>query len=320
MSASNSASVRIQKYLADAGQGSRRHLEEMIRAGRIHVDGQPAVLGQRVSGREKIEIDGRPVRAAAKAVHHRYLAYHKPDGEICTRDDPEGRPTVFQALPRLRQRRWVGVGRLDINSAGLLLFTTDGELANRLMHPSSTVEREYAVRVLGDVEPAVIERLLAGVELEDGPARFTRITDGGGQGANHWYNVVIEEGRNREVRRLWQSQNVQVSRLIRTRYGPVTLDRALRQGRYRDLDNATVAALYATAGLACPELKPEATRKPRKPSAGAAHKASTTAARRKPTPGSARKPATDATRKAWTGAAGKPPAGAARKPSRRKAR
>jgi 23S rRNA pseudouridine2605 synthase len=250
-----SVAVRIQKYLADAGHGSRRQLEEMIRAGRILVDGQPAELGQRVSGREKIEIDGRVVRVSQQAARHRYLVYHKPEGEICTRDDPEGRPTVFAALPKLRHGRWVGVGRLDINSAGLVLFTTDGALANRLMHPSAAVEREYAVRVLGDVAPEVLERLVDGVELEDGPARFTRLADAGGQGANHWYNVVIQEGRNREVRRMWQSQNVTVSRLIRTRFGPVTLPRSLRQGRYGDLDDADIEALYAAAGLPCPDLK-----------------------------------------------------------------
>lgn len=310
MNTASAPSIRIQKYLADIGQGSRRQLEDMIRAGRIHIDGQPAVLGQRVSGREKIDIDGRPLRIAPVPAHHRYIAYHKPEGEICTRDDPEGRPTVFQALPRLRQGRWIGVGRLDINSAGLLLFTTDGELANRLMHPSGTVEREYAVRVLGEVDPVAIERLLAGVELEDGPARFTRIADAGGQGANHWYSVVIEEGRNREVRRMWQSQGIQVSRLIRTRYGPVALERGLRQGRYQDLDNAAIAALYASAGLPCPELKTKSTQRSRKPSAGAARKGSAGTGRMRH---SVRDAAAEPTQKQRKGGAHRPATGAARK-------
>lgn len=240
---------RLQKFLANAGYGSRRQLEKLIEAGRISVDGQRAELGRKVTGRERIQIDGKAVRQAAVAQKHAILAYHKPEGEICSRDDPEGRPGVYDRLPDAPHGRWIGIGRLDINSSGLLLFTTDGELANRLMHPSSTVDREYAVRVLGEVGGDVLDRLLKGVDLDDAVARFTDIQDGGGRGANHWYYVVIQEGRNREVRRLWQSQGIQVSRLVRVRYGTAVLEKKLRPGKWQYLDQYEAAALYRTAGL-----------------------------------------------------------------------
>lgn len=244
---------RLQKILARTGLGSRRHVEELIRGGRVKVDGKLAELGQKVSGEERILIDDKPVKirlevpAAAEV-----LIYHKPAGEVCSRSDPEGRATVFASLPRPTAGRWIGVGRLDISTAGLLLFTTDGELAHRLMHPSQEIEREYAVRVLGDVSAQMLERLIEGVELEDGVARFTAIAESGGSGANHWYHVVIKEGRNREVRRLWESQGLMVSRLSRVRFGPITLERGLRPGKTRLLTAREMQQIYKAAGLKPP--------------------------------------------------------------------
>jgi 23S rRNA pseudouridine2605 synthase len=244
---------RLQKVLARTGLGSRRHVEELIRAGRVEVDGRPAELGQKVSGGERILVDGHEVgvRTGEQSAVE-VIAYHKPAGEVCSRRDPEGRRTVFSSLPRPRGGRWISVGRLDINTAGLLLFTTDGELANRLMHPSQEIEREYAVRLLGVVTPVMLERLIRGVELEDGLARFTAIEESGGSGANRWYHVIIKEGRNREVRRLWESQGVTVSRLSRVRFGPVILERGLRPGRSRSLTPKELRQLYKAAGLDYP--------------------------------------------------------------------
>jgi len=246
---------RLQKVLARAGLGSRRQIEDWIRDGRIQVNGKPAQLGQKISGRERIVIDGKKVQIktgeqAAAAT----ILYHKPAGEICSRDDPDRRPSVFSALPRLPTGRWVSVGRLDFNTSGLLLFTTDGELAHRLMHPAQEIEREYAVRLLGTVDLPMLERLIQGVELEDGFARFSAIEESGGSGANRWYHVIIKEGRNREVRRLWESQGVKVSRLARVRYGPVILERKLRPGKYRPLTLAEQKQLYQAAGLNPPKV------------------------------------------------------------------
>jgi len=241
---------RLQKVLARTGLGSRRHVEELIRAGRVEVNGKAAELGQKVSGQERILVDGRPVviNTGAAAVAE-VIIYHKPVGEVCSRSDPQGRRTVFSSLPRPHGGRWINVGRLDINTAGLLLFTTDGELAHRLMHPSQEIEREYAVRLLGEVTPAMLARLIKGVELEDGFARFTAIEESGGSGANHWYHVIIKEGRNREVRRLWESQGLIVSRLSRVRFGPVILERGLRPGKSRPLTPSEQQQLYSAAGL-----------------------------------------------------------------------
>lgn len=225
-------------------------MEDWIRAGRVQINGVIATLGQKLSGGERITLDGQPLRLSTpRADIPRVIAYHKPEGELVTQADPEGRPTVFTALPRLRGARWVAVGRLDINTSGLLLLTTDGALANKLMHPSTQVEREYAVRVRGNVDEEILQRLQQGVELEDGPARFESITDAGGQGVNHWYHVVLREGRNREVRRLWEAAGVTVSRLMRLRYGPIELGRGLKRGKYRKLDDKEIAALYTSAGL-----------------------------------------------------------------------
>ncbi|HPF58097.1 MAG TPA: pseudouridine synthase [Candidatus Competibacteraceae bacterium] len=242
-------SERLQKFLARVGFGSRRQIEDWIRQGRITVNGVPAQLGFQVNGAERIAIDGRLVQVRAFGQRRRVLAYYKPVGEVTSRRDDAERPTVFEKLPRLSDGRWVAVGRLDLNTQGLLLLTNDGELANRLMHPSSQIEREYAVRILGEVTPAMLQQLRQGVALEDGTAHFDEIIEAGGEGANHWYHVILREGRNREVRRLWESQGVAVSRLIRVRYGPVALRRGLHPGRWDELDEAQMNELLQAAGL-----------------------------------------------------------------------
>ncbi|GAA5133774.1 23S rRNA pseudouridine(2605) synthase RluB [Thalassotalea piscium] len=243
-------SEKLQKVLARAGKGSRREMETIISAGRVSVNGKVAYLGDRVEGSEQIKIDGHSVSLQAKDDEIcRVLMYNKPEGEMCTRKDPEGRPTVFDRLPKLDSSRWIAVGRLDINTSGMLLFTTDGELANRLMHPSRKVEREYAVRVFGEVNEAMLQRLRAGVKLEDGPARFQKITYRGGEGRNHWFHVVLSEGRNREVRRLWESQEVQVSRLIRVRYGDMEMKRQLPSGGWTELSLKEVNYYRQLVGL-----------------------------------------------------------------------
>lgn len=277
------AAQRIQKLLAEAGVGSRRQIERWITEGRLSVDGQPAEPGQSVTGRESFALDGRMLKLPRADRPHAWLAYHKPDGEISTERDPEGRPTVFQALPKAR-RRWISVGRLDVNTSGLLLFTTDGELAHKLMHPSSEVAREYAVRVLGEVTAETLQRLLDGVELEDGPARFGSIRASGGDGANTWFNVTLAEGRNREVRRLWEAVGHQVSRLIRVAYGPVQLPRGLRRGQSRALEDGEIAALYALAGLEQPGVTvAETPKKKRWPASASAREAAPSS--RTPKPG-----------------------------------
>ena len=234
---------RLQKVLAQAGIGSRREMEEWIAAGRISVNGVTAVLGQSVVPTDKVKIGGRLVNLRFTTTRTpRVLMYHKPEGEIVSRDDPEGRPSVFSALPRIRGGRWIAVGRLDFNTSGLLLFTTSGELANRLTHPSSQLVRDYAVRVLGELTLDAQKMLLDGVQLEDGPANFASLEDAGGEGANHWYRVTIYEGRNREVRRMFEAVGCTVSRLIRVRYGPFGLPPQLKRGRVHELSEADVRA------------------------------------------------------------------------------
>ncbi|WOO51474.1 23S rRNA pseudouridine(2605) synthase RluB [Hafnia alvei] len=238
MSDKSQRTEKLQKILARSGHGSRREIEGYLQEGRISIDGTKAKLGDRidVTTTAKIRLDGRilNIREAQKDVC-RVLAYYKPEGELCTRSDPQGRPTVFQRLPRLNSARWIAVGRLDVNTSGLLLFTTDGELANRLMHPSREVEREYAVRVFGQVDDEKIRQLSRGVQLEDGPASFRSVSYRGGEGINQWYNVSLTEGRNREVRRMWEAVGVQVSRLIRVRYGDIDLPKGLPRGGWVEL-------------------------------------------------------------------------------------
>jgi len=259
-------SERLQKWLARAGLGSRRGLEDWIRAGRVTVNGAPAQLGMSVADGDVVCVDGREIAAPPPLdeARPRVLIYHKPAGEICTQSDPEGRATVFDRLPRVGGR-WIAVGRLDLNTLGLLLFTNDGELANRLMHPSSEIEREYAVRVLGEVDDEILKRLRKGVVLDDGPARFDAITDAGGEGVNHWYHVVLREGRNREVRRMWESQGITVSRLMRVRFGPMTLPRTLRPGKFQELETDDINTLRRTVGLA--EIAPHVPLRRRPPRA-----------------------------------------------------
>jgi 23S rRNA pseudouridine2605 synthase len=240
---------KLQKVLARAGMGSRRELEEWIKAGRVKVNGQIAKLGDRVTAEDKIMVDGKKLAAQTAKTGHSILLYNKPLGEICSRNDPEGRPSVFDHLPTLQHARWVAVGRLDINTTGLLLFTTDGELANKLMHPSTQITREYAVRVMGDVTDEMLQTLTRGVELEDGMAHFDAISDGGGDGANHWYHVSLKEGRNREVRRLWESQGLKVSRLKRVRYGNILIPSHVKAGKYVELPASEAKALYVLAGM-----------------------------------------------------------------------
>ena len=256
---------RIQKLLAAAGIASRREAERMIEAGRVSVNGDVIKLGDKAELTDTVRVDGKIIHLDRRPeVKHRVLAYHKPEGEICTRSDPEGRPTIFDHLPRLRSGRWIAVGRLDINTSGLILLTTDGELANRLMHPANEIEREYAVRVLGQVSESMKRTLRKGVELEDGVGHFNSIRDAGGTGANHWYHVTLNEGRNREVRRLWESQGVRVSRLSRVRYGPISLRRGLKPGAWDELMRADIDKLRTTVGLSLVEELAEA-EKPTKP-------------------------------------------------------
>lgn len=227
---------RLQKVLARIGLASRRQLEDWISAGRVTVNGVTASLGQRIGIRDRVCVDGRLVEIALEqAGPDRVLVYHKPAGEIVSRDDPQGRPSVYEGLPRLRSGRWIAVGRLDFNTSGLLLFTNSGDLANRLMHPSHEVEREYAVRVRGELSAELIERLVQGVRLDDGIARFERVEPRGGMGSNRWYHVVLMEGRNREVRRMFGALGLTVSRLIRVRFGSLTLPPRLRRGCYLEL-------------------------------------------------------------------------------------
>lgn len=250
------AGERLQKVLAQAGLGSRREIERWISEGRVSVNGEIVELGTRLVPTDVVRVDGRLVKLQAiAATEPRVIVYSKPEGVICSRSDPEGRPTVFENLPKLKNQRWISVGRLDINTSGLLILTTDGELANRLMHPSYGIDREYAVRIHGDVDDAMIERLKEGVLLEDGVARFTDIQAAGGDSTNLWFHVVLMEGKNREVRRLWESQGVQVSRLKRVRYGCIFLPSRLKVGAWEELNNKEINDLRALVSLPPIRLK-----------------------------------------------------------------
>ena len=244
---------KLQKVLANLGLGSRRKMERWIEEGRVSVDGSVATLGDRIRSGQSLRLDGKPLEVEA-AAQVRVLLYHKPVREVCSRDDPEGRKTVFERLPKLKSGRWISVGRLDFNTSGVLLFTTDGALANALMHPSNQIEREYLVRVMGRVDEPMLERLKDGVGLDDGPARFSDIQEGGGDGINRFFYVVLMEGRNREVRRLWESQGTTVSRLKRVRYGEVFLPSKLKKGQWLELPQRDVDVIYEMAGLPTREV------------------------------------------------------------------
>ncbi|MBC8119135.1 MAG: pseudouridine synthase, partial [Burkholderiaceae bacterium] len=248
-------SDKLHKVLADAGIGSRRDMEEMIIAGRVSVNGEPAHIGQRVLSGDQVRVNGKPLTRKMPGRAPRVLLYHKPVGEIVTQDDPGARTTVFEKLPKVSGGRWVAVGRLDLNSEGLLIFTTSGELANRLMHPRYEVEREYAARVLGEVTDEQRRQLLDGVQLQDGAAKFLRMDDAGGEGANRWYRVVIGEGRNREVRRIFESIGLTVSRLLRIRYGSIQLPRGLVRGRFQELAPEWVQAWVHDLGIGIDEIR-----------------------------------------------------------------
>jgi len=252
---------RVQKALARLGFGSRREIERWIEQGNVKVNGEKVSLGTKVSEGDRVQLNNRSVIISANYEKTRVILYNKPEGEICSRKDPEGRQSVFKNLPKIQSGRWVNIGRLDINTSGLLLFTNHGELANRMMHPSYEIEREYAVRVNGHVSDNVLEQLQKNVMLEDGPAHFDRIEDGGGQGKNHWYHVVLSEGRNREVRRLWEAVNCQVSRLIRIRYGDLTLPRNLRQRHAVELEPDVVKKLAADVSLDIDDPTPKVDKK-----------------------------------------------------------
>ena len=244
---------KLQKILASRGLGSRREIEQWIVQGRVFLNGKTAQLGDRAEPTDRIELDKRSIQI--KPQSHRVILYNKSEGEICSRKDEQGRPTVFDRLPRISGQRWISVGRLDINTSGLMLFTTDGELANKLMHPSSNIDREYLARVFGEVTEEIIQNLLNGVELEDGPARFTDITETErDSGQNKWFTLCLMEGRNREVRRLWESQQVQVNRLKRVRYGPIILPSYVRVGQWIDLDVKEVRQLYKLCDIKPPAL------------------------------------------------------------------
>jgi 23S rRNA pseudouridine2605 synthase len=240
---------KLHKVLAEVGLGSRRDMEELIIAGRVSVNGEPAHIGQRILPTDQVRINGKMIQRKVTKRPPRVLVYHKPAGEIVSNNDPEGRPSVFEKLPNMKAAKWLAVGRLDFNTEGLLLFTTSGDLANRLMHPRYNIEREYAVRTLGELEEGMRQKLLSGVELEDGVAQFSRIADGGGEGVNRWYRVIIGEGRNREVRRMFEAVGLTVSRLIRTRYGAMALPRGLKRGRWEELDENAVRDLLNQTGL-----------------------------------------------------------------------
>ena len=246
-------SQKLQKVLAQSGLGSRRAMEEVIKAGKVKVNGEPATLGMRVTTEDLIQVGRRQIKFKVTSRLPRVIVYHKIDGEIVSRDDPQGRRSVFEKLPVIRSAKWLAVGRLDFNTGGLLIFTTSGELANRLMHPRFEVEREYAVRLFGTLSPAQIQELKGGVRLSDGDAKFDVLEDQGGQGRNRWYRAILKEGRNRVVRRMFEALGLQVSRLMRVRFGIVNLPPRLKRGNWIELKEAEISELLEWAGSA-PEV------------------------------------------------------------------
>lgn len=246
---------KLHKVLADAGVGSRRDMEQLIIAGRVSVNGEPAHVGQRVGQEDVVRVNGRVVKRPRTDRPPRVILYHKPAGEIVTHDDPEGRTTVFSRLPNIKTGKWLSVGRLDLNTEGLLIFTTSGDFANRMMHPRYGYEREYAVRILGELDDSQRAQMLKGITLEDGPAKFNTVDFIGGEGSNRWYRVTLFEGRNREVRRMFERFDLTVSRLIRTRFGDVTLPRNLNRGRWQELDADVVLGLMAEMGMTLPQAE-----------------------------------------------------------------
>ncbi|MDP2153097.1 MAG: pseudouridine synthase [Methylotenera sp.] len=244
---------RLHKLLALAGLGSRRDMEELIASGRVTVNGQIATVGVGVTEHDVVRLDSRPLRLPFEAELPQVLIYHKPEGEIVSQDDPEGRASVFDKLPKVKNGKWIAIGRLDMNTSGLLIFTTSGELANRFMHPRYEVEREYAVRIFGELTEGQIAQLKEGIELEDGPANFDSIIPQGGEGANHWYQVILREGRNREVRRLFEAFQLPVSRLMRVRFGPVNLPPRVKRGKMLKLEQKEVVGLLEWADLPLPK-------------------------------------------------------------------
>ncbi|SCX87225.1 ribosomal large subunit pseudouridine synthase B [Nitrosospira sp. Nl5] len=239
------ATHKLHKLLAQAGLGSRREMEELIATGQVTINGKVAETGDRAGPDDVVRVGKRTIHFKSGDRLPRVVLYHKPEGEIVSHDDPEGRPSVFDKLPQLRSSKWISIGRLDYNTSGLLIFTTDGELANRLMHPRFEVEREYAVRIMGRLTPEVTARLITGIELEDGPAKFDHLSDQGGEGSNHWYRVVLKEGRNREVRRMFEAAGMTVSRLMRVRFGPINLPPRLKRGSWMELDETEIKRLLA---------------------------------------------------------------------------
>ncbi|MGE5028240.1 MAG: 23S rRNA pseudouridine(2605) synthase RluB, partial [Betaproteobacteria bacterium] len=251
---------KLQKILAQSGLGSRRDMEELIKAGRVTVNGKVAELAMRIGGDDVVRVDRKNVRVRPADRMPRVMLYHKPEGEIVSRDDPEGRPSVFDRLPQMRTSKWIAIGRLDFNTSGLLIFTTSGELANHLMHPRFEVEREYAVRTLGQLTPEQMDQLTEGVNLEDGMAHFDTIFDQGGEGINHWYRVILKEGRNREVRRMFEAVGLTVSRLMRVRFGAINLPSRLKRGQTIELEPAEVARVLSWAGIEAPRIAQQSPR------------------------------------------------------------
>ena len=247
---------KLQKIMASAGIASRRESERWIQDGRVSVNGKIAQVGDRATIKDLIRVDGKPIRVTdPETFQRKMIVYHKPEGEISSKKDPEGRPTIFDTLPKIRNSRWLSVGRLDFNTSGLIFFTNDGDLANKLMHPSLEIVRKYAVRVRGQVTDDILRQLQTHVDLDDGEAHFETIEDAGGEGSNHWYHVTLKEGRNREVRRLWEAFEIQVSRLHRIQYGPFELPRALKRGRWRELTPDELSDFEKLVGLKSKKIK-----------------------------------------------------------------